>query len=95
MSNLLTIHVGADRTPRRGPRATTTTGKGYGDVQDATSPRRSSSSRRRSGSAPRSWLTDRRRLDEVLADGAARAEKVAAETLRGVYDAVGFLPARG
>jgi len=31
----------------------------------------------------------------VLADGAARAQKVAGETLSRVYDAVGFLPAKG
>jgi hypothetical protein len=31
----------------------------------------------------------------VLADGAARARKVAGETLDRAYDAVGFLPAKG
>jgi tryptophanyl-tRNA synthetase len=41
------------------------------------------------------WLEDGSGLDEVLADGAARAQKVAGETLRRVYDAVGFLPAKG
>jgi tryptophanyl-tRNA synthetase len=40
------------------------------------------------------WLADGSGLDDVLADGAARAEKVAADTLRRVYDAVGFLPPR-
>jgi len=41
------------------------------------------------------WLADGSGLDDVLADGAARAQKVAGETLRRVYDAVGFLPAKG
>jgi tryptophanyl-tRNA synthetase len=41
------------------------------------------------------WLSDGAGLDDVLADGAARAEKVAADTVRRVYDAVGFLPVRG
>jgi tryptophanyl-tRNA synthetase len=39
------------------------------------------------------WLADGEALDAVLAAGAARARKVAAETLAQVYDAVGFLPA--
>jgi tryptophanyl-tRNA synthetase len=41
------------------------------------------------------WLADEAALDAVLADGAARARKVAGETLAQAYDAVGFLPARG
>ena len=41
------------------------------------------------------WLADGSGLDDVLADGAARAQKVASETLQRVYDAVGFLPAKG
>jgi len=41
------------------------------------------------------WLADGSGLDDVLADGAARAQKVAGETLSRVYDAVGFLPAKG
>ena len=40
------------------------------------------------------WLADGSGLDDVLADGAARAQKVAGETLHRVYDAVGFLPAK-
>jgi tryptophanyl-tRNA synthetase len=40
------------------------------------------------------WLADGSGLDDVLADGAARAQKVAGETLKRVYDAVGFLPHR-
>jgi tryptophanyl-tRNA synthetase len=69
-------------------------GKGYGvfksDVADAvvafTTPFREQTAQ---------WLADGSGLDDVLADGAARAEKVAADTLRRVYDAVGFLPTRG
>jgi tryptophanyl-tRNA synthetase len=34
-------------------------------------------------------------LDEILADGAARARAVARDTLASVYDRVGLLPARG
>jgi len=41
------------------------------------------------------WLDDEVALDDVLAAGAARARKVAAEMLSQAYDAVGFLPARG
>src|SRR4051794_39873317 len=41
------------------------------------------------------WLDNDSALDDVLAAGAARARKVADETIHHVYDAVGFLPARG
>src|SRR3954467_2732257 len=41
------------------------------------------------------WLDDGDALDQVLAAGAARARKVAADMLAQAYDAVGFLPARG
>jgi tryptophanyl-tRNA synthetase len=41
------------------------------------------------------WLGDSDALDDVLAAGAARARKVAAEMLAQAFDAVGFLPARG
>ena len=69
-------------------------GKGYGafktDVAEAvvefTTPLRERTAE---------WLADGSGLDDVLADGAARAQKVAGETLRRVYDAVGFLPAKG
>jgi len=37
-------------------------------------------------------LEDEAGLDDILADGAARAQKVAADTLDRAYDAVGFLP---
>jgi len=69
-------------------------GKGYGalkgDVADAftvfVTPYRERTQR---------WLDDDDALDQVLAAGAARARKVAAEMLAQAYDAVGFLPARG
>lgn len=69
-------------------------GKGYGafktDVADAvvafTTPFRERTLE---------WLADGSGLDDVLADGAARAQKVAGETLQRVFDAVGFLPAKG
>jgi tryptophanyl-tRNA synthetase len=41
------------------------------------------------------WLADERALDQILAEGAARARKVADETLAQAYDAVGFLPGKG
>ena len=37
---------------------------------------------------------DPARVDELLADGAAGARRVARETLRETEDAMGFLPAR-
>jgi tryptophanyl-tRNA synthetase len=40
-------------------------------------------------------LDDPAELDRILADGAARARPVAADTLARVYDRVGFLPAAG
>jgi tryptophanyl-tRNA synthetase len=69
-------------------------GKGYGalkgDVADAftefVTPYRERTQR---------WLDDGDALDQVLAAGAARARKVAADMLAQAYDAVGFLPARG
>jgi len=68
-------------------------GKGYGafktDVADAvlevTTPIRERTMQ---------WLADTSALDDILADGAARAEKVAADTVGRVYEAVGFLPAK-
>ena len=68
-------------------------GKGYGafktDVADAlvafTGPLRERTLE---------WLDNASTLDDVLADGAARARKIAADTVARVYDAVGFLPAR-
>ena len=92
VSNLLTIlsvFTGREVGDLQGDYA----GKGYGalkgDVADAlvgfTTPFRQRTEE---------WLADQARLDDVLADGAARARKVAGETLERVYDAVGFVPAR-
>src|SRR4051794_5357117 len=69
-------------------------GKGYGalkgDVADAftefVTPYRERTQR---------WLDDADALDQVLAAGAARARKVAADMLAQAYDAAGLLPARG
>ncbi|HET7529530.1 MAG TPA: tryptophan--tRNA ligase [Mycobacteriales bacterium] len=69
-------------------------GRGYGDLKKETA------------AALLEWLApfqervqallaDPDRLDAILADGAARARTVADRTLAAVYDAVGFLPARG
>ena len=41
------------------------------------------------------WLADEAALDDLLAAGAGSARKVAEETLRQAYDAVGFLPTGG
>jgi tryptophanyl-tRNA synthetase len=41
------------------------------------------------------WLADTAGLDKILAAGAERAREVAADTMRAVYDAVGFLPGTG
>jgi len=69
-------------------------GKGYGalksDVADAVvafaSPYRT---------RVQELMADTAGMDALLADGAARARKVAEETLHRAYDAVGFLPAGG
>jgi len=38
-------------------------------------------------------LDDRAELDRILAEGAAKAQSVAGETLARVYDRAGFVPA--
>ncbi|HEX4654119.1 MAG TPA: tryptophan--tRNA ligase [Mycobacteriales bacterium] len=43
----------------------------------------------------RELMADTSGMDALLADGAARARKVAEETLQRAFDAVGFLPAGG
>ena len=47
------------------------------------------------GERVRGWLADPAALDDVLADGAARARTLAAVTLDRLCDAPGLLPARG
>ncbi|MFD7291318.1 tryptophan--tRNA ligase [Streptomyces sp. NPDC059863] len=69
------------------------TGKGYGalktDLADAmvefVTPFRSRT---------QEYLDDPETLDSILAEGAEKARTVAAETLAGTYDRVGFLPAK-
>ncbi|HKE52341.1 MAG TPA: tryptophan--tRNA ligase, partial [Actinomycetes bacterium] len=39
-------------------------------------------------------LADQEGLDAILAGGAEKARRIAAETLATVYDKVGFLPAK-
>jgi tryptophanyl-tRNA synthetase len=68
------------------------TGRGYGDlkkdlaevVADFVTPFRS---------RVLAYLDDPSALDAVLATGAAKAKRVAAQTLTQAYDRVGFLPA--
>ena len=40
-------------------------------------------------------LGDRAELERIMADGAAKATAVAAQTMKAVYDAIGFVPAKG
>ena len=40
-------------------------------------------------------LDDRAELERIMADGAAKATEVAAHTMKAVYDAIGFVPAKG
>jgi tryptophanyl-tRNA synthetase len=68
-------------------------GKGYGDLKkdlaevvvDVTAPIRERT---------RAYLDDPEALDKILTIGAEKARAVSSETLRAVYDRVGFLPAR-
>jgi tryptophanyl-tRNA synthetase len=68
-------------------------GKGYGDLKkdlaevvvDVTGPIRERT---------RAYLDDPEALDKILTIGAEKARAVSSETLRAVYDRVGFLPAR-
>jgi tryptophanyl-tRNA synthetase len=68
-------------------------GKGYGDlkkdlaevVADVTGPIRERT---------QGYLDDPEELDKILTIGAEKARAVSSETLRSVYDRVGFLPAR-
>ncbi|WP_159806317.1 tryptophan--tRNA ligase [Cellulomonas citrea] len=47
------------------------------------------------GERVRGWLADSAALDDVLADGAARARTLAAQTLDRLYEVTGLLPASG
>jgi len=93
VSNLLTIFAAmtGDGVPALEQRYE---GRGYGDLKkeladvvvDFVTPFRTRTFE---------FLEDRAALDGVLADGAVRAREVASHTLARVYDAVGFVPAKG
>lgn len=40
-------------------------------------------------------MNDRAELERIMADGAGKATAVAAQTMKAVYDAIGFVPAKG
>ena len=92
ISNLLTIYAALDgRSVEQ--LVEDYAGRGYGDlkkdlaevVADFVTPFRN---------RVLAYLDDPSALDTVLASGAAKAKRVAAQTLTQVYDRVGFLPAR-
>src|SRR3954447_19678284 len=93
VSNLLTILSVLTERPVA-EIETSFAGKGYGalktEVADAVVAFATPFQERTAG-----WLAEGSALDDVLAAGAARARKVADETIHRAYDAVGFLPARG
>lgn len=68
-------------------------GRGYGDLKAAVADLVADAVRPVQQRV-RAVLDDRGELDRILAVGADRAEAVAAETLRTVFDRVGFLPSR-
>jgi tryptophanyl-tRNA synthetase len=92
VSNLLTIHSAL--TGRPVPELVDAyAGKGYGELK------RDVAEVITSFAAPfrertRAYLDDPETLDAVLAQGAEKAQAVAAETLHAVYDRVGFLLAK-
>ncbi len=91
ISNLLTIYAALDRRSVA-QLVEDYAGRGYGDlkkdlaevVADFVTPFRN---------RVLVYLDDPSALDAVLASGAAKAKRVAAQTLAQVYDRVGFLPA--
>lgn len=92
VSNLLTIHSALSGTDIPALEAHFA-GAGYGDLKKelvevvlgVLEP---------FGERVRGWLADPAALDDVLADGAARARTLAAVTLDRLYDVTGLLPAR-
>jgi len=90
VSNLLTIYA-ALANRKIAELEADYAGKGYGDLKkdlaevvgDFVAPLREKVT---------AYLDDRAELDRILADGATRARDVAGETLRTVYDRIGFLP---
>ncbi len=93
VSNLLTIYSALTGTPIAQLEADYA-GKGYGDlkkdlgqvVADFTQPIRDQT---------KTYLDNPDELDKILSVGAEKARAVASDTLRTVYDRVGFLPGRG
>ncbi len=93
VSNLLTIHSALSGTPIAQLEADYA-GRGYGDlkkdlgqlVADFTQPVRDQT---------KAYLDNPDELDKILSVGAEKARAVASDTLRTVYDRVGFLPSRG
>ncbi|MBU4334943.1 MAG: tryptophan--tRNA ligase [Actinobacteria bacterium] len=93
VSNLLTIHSALSGTPIPELEAHFS-GAGYGDLKKELAevvvgvleP---------FGDRVRGWLADPAALDDVLADGAARARALAAATLDRLYSVTGLLPAAG
>jgi tryptophanyl-tRNA synthetase len=91
VTNLLTIHSALSGRPVA-ELEEHFAGRGYGDlkkelaevVTDALAPIQQRTAE---------LLADQAELQRTLADGAARAREVAAQTLETVYDRVGFLPA--
>jgi tryptophanyl-tRNA synthetase len=91
ISNLLTIYAALDRRSVA-QLVEDYAGRGYGDlkkdlaevVADFVTPFRN---------RVLAYFDDPSALDAVLASGAAKAKRVAAQTLAQVYDRVGFLPA--
>jgi tryptophanyl-tRNA synthetase len=92
VSNLLTIHSALSGTPVADLEAHFA-GAGYGDLKKelvevvlgVMEP---------FGERVRGWLADPGALDDVLADGADRARRLAAVTLDRLYAVTGLLPAR-
>ena len=90
MSNLLTILAAVTDRHRRGRRAPSSPGQGYGSlkvaVADAVAAFAEPFAKRTA-----ELLDDRAELDRILARGAERAGAVAAESVRTAYERVGLV----
>jgi len=92
VSNLLTIYSALTQTPINEIEARYE-GKGYGHLKvdladivvDFLTPLRENTQH---------WLESPEKLDEVLGEGAARADVIASETMERIRDKMGLLPAR-
>ncbi|MCA1823344.1 MAG: tryptophan--tRNA ligase [Frankia sp.] len=93
ISNLVAIYGGlTDETPDEV--ATKFAGSQYGEFKAAVADEVAGFAQRFQ-ERYREYSEDEARLDEILADGAARARAVATETMAAVRERVGFLPAAG